>query len=102
MYTVNAMAGRQEVSPFAKKPFCTRYPVATDSTLRAMANGAAFVRRVVGQALEDGSVSNTLHLRQELFQLALQTDDDQLLSQACLTLRGESETIISSDAQNKD
>ena len=44
---------------------------------------------------------NTIHLRQELIQLAEQSEDDQLLAEACLTLRGEADTIIRVD-HNED
>jgi hypothetical protein len=41
--------------------------------------------------------SNTIPLRNELLQLAAQIEDDQLLADACLILRGEADTIIRSD-----
>ena len=42
---------------------------------------------------------NTVHLRQELIELAAETDDDVLLVQACLVLRGEGGTIIFEDTE---
>ena len=41
--------------------------------------------------------NNTVSLRDELLQLAAQTEDDQLLASACLVLRGEADTIIRAD-----
>ena len=41
--------------------------------------------------------NKTVSLRNELHQLAAQTEDDQLLAEACLVLRGEADTIIRLD-----
>ena len=41
--------------------------------------------------------NNTVPLRHELLQLGEQTEDDQLLAEACLVLRGEADTIIRAD-----
>ena len=41
--------------------------------------------------------NNTVLLRNELLQLAAQIEDDQLLANACLVLRGEADTIIRAD-----
>ena len=40
---------------------------------------------------------NTIPLRDELLQLAAQTEDDQRLAGACLVLRGEADPIIWAD-----
>ena len=41
--------------------------------------------------------NNTVPLRHELLQLGEQTENDQLLADACLVLRGEADTIIRAD-----
>ena len=41
--------------------------------------------------------NNTVPLRHELLKLGEQTEDDQLLADACLVLRGEADTIIRAD-----
>ena len=56
--------------------------------------GIPRVRGDAGVIIPDSAMTNnTVPLRNELLQLAAQIEDDQLLGDACLVLRGEAETV---------
>ena len=50
--------------------------------------------------IEVHMTENIQHLRNELLQLAEHSEDEVLLAQSCLVLRGEADTIIWPDKEN--